>query len=328
VSGFGQLSRRRALAGAGTLLFAPLSGCFIFANPMPIVGFISLHTADSATAAANLDAFRRGLAEQGFIDSNTVTIEARYADGRPDQVPVLAGQLVDLEVAVIAVATRGAARLAQTASGATPIVFVQATDAAEDSADFGGSVTGIVNADDLDPKRLRLLSGLLPPGAKIAYVSDPNLGAYARDLAETEAEAGRLQRPLVALRVGNDTELAMTYHKLSDAELGGLIVSSMRGLRGHPEKVVSLAARRKLPAIYFDRTFVDAGGLMSYGASFGEVYRQAGIYVGRILNGARPRGLPVLDPHAAELVVNLATARAQGLTIPVETLKAASQVIE
>jgi putative tryptophan/tyrosine transport system substrate-binding protein len=327
VSGLGGLSRRRALAGAGTLLFAPLSGCFIFGEPSPVVGFISLRSAESAAAVDNLDALRRGLAEQGFVEGDSVAIECRYADGQLDLVPVLAQQLVALDVAAIVVATREGARRAQTVMGATPIVFTQATDASDQTGDIGPTVTGIANVGNLDPKRLRLLNELLPPGAKIAFVGDPTLGNYARDLAEIQEAAARLHRPLAVFAVGNDTELAMAYHKLSGTDLGGLIVSSVHGLRGHPEKIVALAARRKLPAIYFDRSFVDAGGLMSYGADFAEVYRQAGIYVGRILNGAQPRGLPVLDPHAAELVVNAATARAQGLTIPPDILSGASQVI-
>ncbi len=327
MSGFGQLSRRRALAGAGALLFAPLSGCFIFGDPPPVVGFISLRSAESAAAVDNLEALRRGLAEQGFVEGDSVAIECRYADGQLDLVPALAQQLVALDVAAIVVATREGARRAQAITGTTPIVFAQATDASEQAGDVGPTVTGIANVGNLDPKRLRLLSELLRPGAKIAYVSDPTLGNYARDLAETQAVAARLQRPLAAFSVGNDTELAMAYHKLSSVDLGGLIVSSVHGLRGHPEKVAALAARRKLPAIYFDRSFVDAGGLMSYGAAFAEVYRQAGIYAGRILNGAQPRSLPILDPHAAELVVNAAAARALGLTLPPDMLSAASQVI-
>lgn len=326
LSELGSICRRRALAGAGTLLFAPLSGCFIFGRPTPVVGFISLHSATSAAAVSTLDALRRGLAEQGFVEGDSLAIECRYADGQLELVPTLAEQLIAMDVAAIVVATREGARKAQTVTGATPIVFAQATDAADDMGQIGPTVTGIENLSDLDPKRLRLLNEILPPGARIAYVSDPNLGGYARDLAETQAEAARLQRPLVPLAVGNDTELAMAYRKLSGANMGGLIVSSVHGLRGHLQKVVSLAARRRLPAIYFDRVFVDAGGLMSYGASFAEVYRQTGIYAGRILNGAQPHGLPLLDPHAAELVVNMATAQAQGLTIPPDIL-AASQVI-
>jgi putative tryptophan/tyrosine transport system substrate-binding protein len=327
VSGLGGLSRRRALAGAGTLLFAPLSGCFVFGDSTPVVGFISLRSAESAAAVDNLDALRRGLAEQGFIEGDSVAIECRYADGQLDLVPALAQQLAAMDVAVIVVATREGARRTQAVTGAMPIVFAQATDASERDGDLEPAVTGIANVGNLDPKRLRLLNELLPPGAKIAYVSDPTLGAHARDLAETQEEAARLHRPLVAFAVGNDTELVMAHHKLSSADLGGLIVSSVHGLRGHPEKIVALAARRKLPAIYFDRSFVDAGGLMSYGADFAEVYRQAGIYAGRILNGARPHNLPVLDPHAAELVVNAATARALGLTLPPDILSAANQVI-
>lgn len=327
MSGLGGLSRRRALASAGTLLFAPLSGCSVFGAPPPVVGFISLRSAESAAAVDNLDALHRGLAEQGFVEGVSVAIECRYANGQLDLVAALAQQLVALDVAAIVVATREGARRAQSVTGATPVVFAQATDASDQTGDVGPTVTGIANLGNLDPKRLRLLNELLRPGAKIAYVGDPTLGNYARDLAETQEEAARLHRPLAAFAVGNDTELVMAYHKLSSADLGGLIVSSVHGLRGHPEKVVALAARRKLPAIYFDRTFVDAGGLMSYGAAFAEVYRQAGIYVGRILNGAQPQGLPILDPHAAELVVNSATARALGLTIPPDILSAANQVV-
>jgi len=327
VSGLEGLSRRRALAGAGTLLFAPLSGCFIFGEPTPVVGFISLRAAESAAAVDNLDALRRGLAEQGFVEGDGVAIECRYADGQLDLVPMLAQELVSLNVAAIVVATRDAARRAQAVTGATPIVFAQATDAPGQTDEIGPTVTGIANVGNLDPKRLRLLNELLSPGDKIAYVSDRTLGVYARDLAEIQEEAVRLRRPLAVFAVGNDTELATAYRKLSGADLGGLIVSSVHGLRGRPEKVVALAARRKLPAIYFDRTFVDAGGLMSYGAAFAEVYRQAGIYAGRILNGAQPRNLPILDPHAAELVVNSATARALGLAIPPDILSAANQVI-
>ncbi len=321
------MSRRRALACAGSLLFAPLSGCSAFGNATPVIGFISLRSAASAAAVANLEDLRRGLAEQGFAEGDAVQIECRYADGAPELVPALARQLTDLGVAAIVVATRDAAIRARTVTGATPIVFAQATGLSTDLSDPGQDVTGVANTDDLDPKRLRMLNAMAPPGARIAYVSDPNLGNYARDLAETQTAAAQLKRPLVAFSAGNDTELAIVYHKLSSADLGGLIVSSVRGLRGHPEKVVSLAAHHRLPAVYFDRSFVDAGGLMSYGPSFAEVYRQAGILVGRILNGARPKDLPVLNPHATELVVNLATARAQRLTIPQDILAAASQTV-
>ena len=268
-------------------LFAPLSGCFIFGEPTPVVGFISLRAAESAAAVDNLDALRRGLAEQGFVEGDGVAIECRYADGQLDLVPMLAQELVSLNVAAIVVATRDAARRAQAVTGATPIVFAQATDAPGQTDEIGPTVTGIANVGNLDPKRLRLLNELLSPGDKIAYVSDRTLGVYARDLAEIQEEAVRLRRPLAVFAVGNDTELATAYRKLSGADLGGLIVSSVHGLRGRPEKVVALAARRKLPAIYFDRTFVDAGGLMSYGAAFAEVL-PAGRHLCRAHSERRP----------------------------------------
>lgn len=297
-----------------------------------MIGFISLYSPEAPAAAANLEAFRRGLAEQNLVDGDSVVVESRYSDGRMDRVPALAQELVERGAAVLIVGTHAAARAAQGAVGATPVVFAQATDALENPADLNAgsgeaNLTGIANVSDLDPKRLRLLDALVAPGARIAYVSDPNLGAYARDLAEIQETARQLGRPLLPVRAGNDTELAIAYKKLSGSGVGGLIVSSIRGLRGHPEKVVELAAKRKLPAIYFDRSFVDAGGLMSYGASFGEVYRLAGTYAGRILGGAQPRDLPVVDPHAVELVVNLNTARVQGLTIPQRMIGEASQTI-
>ncbi len=330
--GVGALSRRRAIAGGVALGFAPLSGCCLIQNCLPVVGYLDTVAIDGGVGAANVAAFQQGMADEGLVEGDTYTIEARATDGRLDQLPILAQELADLNVAIIFAGSPAAARAAKDATAIIPIVFGQAGDPVENGevVNLGrpeGNLTGIANFNDLDPRRLRLLDSLVTPGARIAYLSDSNLISYQRMLDETEKEAVRLKRPLTVLKAGNDTELAIAYNRLGSAGVGGLLVGSIRGLRGHPRKLVEIAAHRGLPAIYFNRTFVDAGGLMSYGAAYKQIYRLAGHYAARILKGASPADLPVLQPDAFELVVNQNTARAQRLNLPPELLAEANEVV-
>ena len=244
----------------------------------------------------------------------------------------MAQELIQLNAVVLVTDTSGAARAAQALTRTIPIVFCQASNAVEAGEVVHpdhpeGNVTGIANANDLSGKRFRLIDAVTPPGAKIAYLGDSSLHSYERDLKETQNEADKRKRRIVILRTANDTELAGAYAKLSGSGVGGLVVGSMRGLRGHPERLVSVAAHRNIPAVYYNRAFVDAGGLMSYGAAFTEIYRLAGVYAGRILKGARPGDLPVLNPHAVELIVNMKTAKAQGVVIPPDILTEATEIV-
>ncbi len=335
MGGWGSVSRRRALAGASALAFAPLAGCsWFFGSPPPVIGYLEPISGDSPASQRNLAAFRKGLAEQGFTEGDNVEIEYRYADGEVDKLPDLAQDLVDINVAVLVVGSPNAARAAKAATTTIPIVFAQAADAIE-----GGEVanlehpeanlTGVANFNQLGPKRLRLVHAMTPPDARIAYISDPSLASFERNLRQTQEEADRLKRRLAIFRAGRDPELEVAFGRINmgNSGIGGICVGPVRGAYSKPGRIVNLAGRHPKPTIYFDRAFVDAGGLMSYGASFGEIYRLVGIYAGRILTGEQPGNLPVLQPNMFELVVNAKTAAAQGLTVPPDILAEANEVI-
>lgn len=334
---YGLLSRRAMLAGGAALTLAPLAGCAWYSDsppPLPIIGYLEPIAGDTATHAVNVAAFRSGLAEQGFVEGENCAIEFRYADGDIDRLPVLAKDLVDMNVAVLVASTPNAARAAKALTTTIPIVFGQAADAVENKevsnpAHPEANLTGVANFNELGPKRLRVLSGLVPPTAKIAYLSDPNLGSFDRNLRQTQVEADGLKRRLLVLKAASDSDLDIAFARMNMAgsNVGGLCVGPIRGAYGRPGRLVNLAARHPLPAMFYDRAFVDAGGLMSYGVAFKEIYRLVGTYAGRILKGAQPGDLPVLQPNSFELVINLKTAKAQRLTIPPAVLAEANETI-
>ncbi|MDB5392722.1 MAG: transporter substrate binding protein [Rhodospirillales bacterium] len=325
------------LAGGGALGLAPLAGCAWFSDPpppLPVIGYLEPIPGDSLTNAINVAAFRSGLAEQGFVEGENCLVEFRFADGDIERLPGLAKDLVDLNVAVLVVSTPNAARAAKALTTTIPIVFGQAADAVENKevenlAHPEANVTGVANFNELGPKRLRLLDGMVPPTAKIAYLSDPNLGSFDRNLRQTQEEADRLKRRLLVLKGARDHELDLAFARINMAgsNVGGLCVGPIRGAYGRPGRLVGLAARHPLPTMFYDRAFVDAGGLISYGAAFKEIYRLVGNYAGRILSGAQPGDLPVLQPDSFELVINLKTANALGLKIPPAVLAEASETI-
>ena len=312
-----------------------MAGCsWFFGSPMPLIGYLEPVPGDSPASERNLAAFRRGLAEQGYTEGDNVEIEYRFAEGQVDKLPDLARDLVDMNVTVLVVGTPNAARAAKAATATIPIVFGQAADAVE-----GGEVanlehpeanlTGVANFNELGPKRLRLVHAMTPPDARIAYISDPSLASFERNLRQTQEEADRLKRKLAVFRAGRDIELEVAFGRINMANsgVGGICVGPVRGAYSKPGRIVNLASRHPKPTVYFDRAFADAGGLMSYGPSFSEIYRLVGIYAGRILNGAQPGDLPVLQPNTFELVVNARTAAAQGFIVPPAILAEANEVI-
>jgi len=335
VGGGGSVSRRQALAGAAVLAFGPMAGCsWFFGSPPPVIGYLEPIPGDSPASQRNLVAFRKGLAEQGYTEGDNVEIEYRFAEGQVDKLPDLAKDLVDMNVALLVAGTPNAARAAKAATATIPIVFGQAADAVE-----GGEVanlehpeanlTGVANFNALGPKRLRLVHAMTPPDARIAYISDPSLASFERNLRQTQEEADRLKRKLAVYRAGRDLELEVAFGRINmgNSGVGGICVGPVRGAYSKPGRIVNLANRHPKPTVYFDRAFVDAGGLMSYGASFSEIYRLVGIYAGRILGGEQPGDLPVLQPNTFELVVNARTAAAQGLIVPPAILAEANEVI-
>ena len=300
---------------------------------IPVIGFLNGTSPDAA--APFVAAFRQGLNESGYVDGQNAAIEYRFGEGRDDRLPALVADLVGRNVDVIVAA--GGAPLALAAKSATstlPIVFTGVGDPVAlglvaSLARPGGNVTGFsLLSVELTPKRLELVSELVPWAGVIALLVNPNnpqTEGVVRDVQEA-ARAKRVELPV--LKAGVDSEIDAAFASLVQQQVGALVVQADAFFTSRREKLVALAARDGVPAIYALREFTAAGGLISYGSSLTATYRQAGIYAGRILGGAKPADLPVQQPTTFELVVNLKTAKELGLTVPPSILARADEVIE
>ena len=300
---------------------------------IPVIGFLNGTSPDAA--APFVAAFRQGLNESGYVDGQNAAIEYRFGEGRDDRLPALVADLVGRNVDVIVAA--GGAPLALAAKSATstlPIVFTGVGDPVAlglvaSLARPGGNVTGFsLLSVELTPKRLELVSELVPWAGVIALLVNPNnpqTEGVVRDVQEA-ARAKRVELPV--LKAGVDSEIDAAFASLVQQQAGALVVQADAFFTSRRGKLVALAARKGVPAIYALREFTAAGGLISYGSSLTATYRQAGIYAGRILEGAKPADLPVQQPTTFELVVNLKTANALGLTVPPSILARATEVIE
>ncbi len=300
---------------------------------MPMIGFLSSRS--PGESAGVVTAFRRGLDESGFVEGQNLVIAFRWAEGRYDRLPALAADLVDLRVAVLFAAGGPPSALAAKAATATiPIVFSASNDPVglglvASLNRPGGNVTGMSTfTSELGAKSVELLKELVPAAAVIGYLvnpSNPSAGLYAKEASNAASALG------VAVHVLN----ASTEHDLDDAfaslatlGAGGLAVPAEPFFDSQRDRIVALAARHAVAAIYGFREYAVAGGLMSYGASLPDSYRRAGIYVSRILKGERPADLPVVQPIKFELVINVKTAKALCLQIPDKLLALADEVIE
>jgi putative ABC transport system substrate-binding protein len=299
----------------------------------PVIGFLG--AASPGPNAPHVAAFHQGLGETGYVDGQNVAIEYRWAEGRYDRLPALAAELVGRKVDVILAS--GGDRSALAAKGATstmPIVFTGVSDPVGYGlvASFsrpGGNVTGMSPfSDELNVKRIELLSELVPQVGAIALLVNPNNSAVERTIRDAQ-EAARVKGvQLDILKAATESEIDAAFATLVQLHAGALLVTADPYFNSRREQLVALAARHAVPAIYEFREFAAAGGLSSYGPSLASMYRQAGAYAGRILAGAKPADLPVQQPTKFELVVNLKTAKALGLTVPPSILARADEVIE
>jgi len=332
--GVSLVKRRELLSIAfGGAVFASPFAARAQQNAMPVIGWLGDLAPDTATLAVSM--FRQGIAEFGYDEGRNVAIEYRWAEGRFDRLPALAAELVERKVNVIAtfVGTPAAAA-AKTATSTIPIVFSVGVDPVAvglvaSLARPGGNLTGVTNfGTALLPKRLELLSELVPPNSAIAMLVNPNNPAAPGVSAPVEelARAKGLQFHL--LNAGSETEIETAFEMLAQLRVGGLVITPDPMFNSRDSQLVALAARYAVPTIYYRREFVEGGGLISFGPSFAASFRQVGVYAGRILKGAKSADLPVHQPTKFELVINLKTAKALRLAVPESLWARADEVIE
>ena len=300
---------------------------------MPVIGYLSSFPADINPKLTQ--AFREGLNDAGFFEGRNLTIEYRWdEEGRYDRLPMMAADLVGRRVAVFFASPIPAALAAKAATATIPIVFAIGSDPVETGLVVslnrpGGNVTGATFLSiELGAKRLELLHDLVPKIASIALLVNPNNPNAAVQTKEIQAATSALGLQLTLLSAGSQSDFDNAFATLVGQRSDALVVSADPFFFSHRDQLVALAMRHSVPAIYYAREFAVAGGLISYASSFGDSFRQAATYVGRILKGDKPADLPVMQPTKFELVINLKAAKALGLTVPPTLLARADEVIE
>ena len=300
---------------------------------MPVIGF--LHPASPEAAASDVALFRKGLGEAGYVEGRNVAVEYRWAQGRNDQLPGLVADLVGRRVAVIAAISTPPALAAKAATSTIPIIFTTGADPVEAGLVAslnrpGGNLTGATTLGvELASKRLELIHELVPAANIIALLVNPgsrsNAETQSRDL---QAAARILGLQLHVLNASTESDITAAFATLVQLRAGALVIGADGYFNTRSEQFAELALRYAVPTIFQYREFTAAGGLMSYGGSQTESYRQVGVYAGRILKGEKPGDLPVQQATKIELFINLKTAKALGLTVPLPLLTRADEVIE
>jgi len=301
-------------------------------QPMPVVGFMNVNT--SAENVPDLvAAFRQGLKETGFVEGQNVAVEYRLAEGQYDRLPALATELVRRQVSVIALHGLPPALAAKAATTTIPIVFQMANDPVQlglvaSLSRLGGNITGVTSLNvEVGPKQLELLHELVPSAAVIGMLVNPN-NPDAEIRRDAQAAARRLGLELHVLHASTEHDFDAAFASLVRLRAGALVIGPDALFTSGSEQLAALAFRHAIPAICPYREFAAAGGLMSYGTSITDAYRQIGVYAGQILKGAKPGDLPVMQPTKFELVINLKTAKALGLTVPLTLQASADKVVE
>jgi putative ABC transport system substrate-binding protein len=328
------MRRREFIALLGSAAASPLASR-AQQSAMPVIGWLSPGSPETDSIAGRLMAFRRGLNEMGYVEGQNIAIEYRWAEGQYDRAPELAADLVRRQVSVIAAVS--AAPMAFAAKAATttiPIVFSLGLDPVKSGLVAslnrpGGNITGSAGLiTETIGKRLDLLHELLPTASRIALLVNPANPVAASETTSLEDTARTLGLQLRSLEARTPSEIDAAFETLVGLQAGGLVVGSDPLFTNNRAQVIALSARHAVPAVYAFRLFPEAGGLISHGADIAEAYRQTGVLTGKILKGANPADLPVQQVVKLELVINLNTAKALGLTIPPHLLARADEVIE
>jgi putative tryptophan/tyrosine transport system substrate-binding protein len=299
---------------------------------MPVVGFLS--GLSSAGRAHLVTAFRQGVRETGYVEGQNVAIEYRWAQDQYDRLPDLAADLVRRQVTVIAAHDTPSAIVAKAATTTIPIVFASGGDPVKlglvaSLSRPGGNVTGVTFVSAaLGTKGLGLLHELQPGAVRVGVLVDPNSPLTESFVSNVQAAASSIRKQIEVLDAPTGRDIDTVFANLAQKSIDALLVSPAPLLYNRRVQVVTLAAYHRVAAIYFQREWAEAGGLMSYGTSLADAYRQAGVYTGRILKGEKPADLPVMQPIKFEFVINLNTAKAFGLSFPPGLLAIADEVIE
>jgi putative tryptophan/tyrosine transport system substrate-binding protein len=298
---------------------------------IPRIGFLS--SLSPAVVSDRLEAFRQGLREHGYVEGKNIAIEYRYAEGNLDRLPALAAELVRLKIDVMVTGGPSVNRFAKEATATIPIVLAFDNDPvgngfATSLARPGGNITGLsTEYPEISGKQLELLKEIVPRLSRVACLGNSTQPGYRQALKETEAAAGALGVKLQYLDIQNPQQIESAFQAASKGRADAVLVLGSQIVTSNAKQFAELAAKNRLPAIYWSPEFVEAGGLMSYSASITDLFRRAASYVDKILKGAKPADLPVEQPTKFEFVINLKAAKQIGLTIPPNVLARADRVI-
>jgi len=326
----------RAITIAVLLLAVGAAGLPVDAQPAPKIPKIGVLTLSTPAAAAPLvEAFRQGLRELGYVEGKTFVLQIRYGEAKSERLRELARDLAAFKVEVIVAGTDQAIAAVKREAGTIPIVMSNSSDPVETGfvaslAHPGGNITGLSNVSpELSGKRLELLRQVVPGLSRVAFLWNPDVRGNLLDYKETEGAARSLRVELQSVEVSSDEDLDRGFSAVMAQHAQALILPAGNAVAFSKRvEIASFAQRNRLPAMYPNKDYMDAGGLMSYGPSLSAMYHRAAIYVDRILKGAKPADLPVERPTKFELVINLKTAKALGLTIPRSLLQGADQLIQ
>ena len=301
-------------------------------SAIPTIGFLRSTRPDASTDL--LVALRKGLKETGYVEGQNLTIEYRWAENQQERLSALAADLVRQRCVVIVAGGVNAAFAAKAATATIPIIFATGDDPLKSGlvGSFnrpGGNITGVFSVSaSMEGKQLGLLREVVPTAAVIGMLVNPTSPGSERQERETQAAAQALGQQLHVFKASGERDIDNVFATLTQYRIGALLIAANALFTGQRDQLVALAARHAMPVLHYTREFAEAGGLMSYGSSLTDAYRQVGVYVGRVLKGEKPADLPIIQSSTFELVINLKTAKTLGLTVPYGLLNAADEVIE